>query len=79
MNALVFPDEGNMAASGANLIVKFRVGGKASVRTRRAARISLDRQTGLTLTDPRSGFLEVIPLNSIEILAIQSLSRPRYA
>lgn len=65
-------------ADGANLIVKFRRG-NATVRTKKAARINLDKQTGLTLTDPRSGFSEVIPLKSIEILAIQSLFPSRYA
>lgn len=63
-----------MPTSEANLVLKFRLGGQNSVRVRRAARIRLDKQAGLTLTDPRSGYLEMIPLRSVEVLSIQSLS-----
>jgi len=63
-----------MATAEANLVLKFRLGGENHVHMRRATRIRLDKQAGLTLTDPRSGFSEMIPLRSVEVLSIQSLS-----
>ncbi len=61
-----------MSGETANLVLKFRQGDQGRVRVRQASRISLDNRTGLTMTDPTSGFQEVFSLRSLEILAIQS-------
>jgi len=58
-----------------NLLLQYRSGGVPDIRFRGAARICVDSETGLTLTDPETGCVDKIPLEAIEVLSILSLSR----
>ena len=60
-----------------NLILKYRVDAEAECRVRRVARIMVDGDL-LTLVEPRTGALEVLPLSRTEVLSIQSFSGARW-
>jgi hypothetical protein len=67
----LFLSEDEMAPGEVNLLLKYRLRGESDLRVKGAARISVDRTGALTLTDPRTGFLETFPLTAIEVLSIQ--------
>jgi hypothetical protein len=60
-----------------NLILKYRLDAEAKCRVKRVARIVVDGDR-LTLVEPRTGALEVLPLSRTEVLSIQSFSSARW-
>jgi hypothetical protein len=63
-----------MASGEVNLLLRYKIGGESGPRFKGAARIRLDGAGCLTVTDARTGSLETIPLKTIELLSIQSVS-----